>query len=163
MADLFVASEIVAMNVTEEKNGYEYYTALAQSAQTQKLREAARRIAQQEKRHEERFQKWLSEMDEHEPFESYPGEYDAYVKTLLENRTFPGDEAARRMASEAATDLEAVEIALQMEKNTLLLLQELRRHIQEKDLAFVDATVREEEDHLIQLSELKKDLEKRQR
>ena len=158
MANLFVASEIIAMNVTEEKNGYEFYQALSQSAHSQKLREAASRIAKQEKRHEERFRKWLDELEPHQPNESYPGEYDAYVKALLRNKTFPDDEAARKMALEAETDLSAVEIALQMEKNSLLLLQELRKHVPEKDLAFVDATVREEEDHLAQLTDLREEL-----
>ena len=158
MANLFLASEIVAMNVTEEKNGYEFYTALCKTARSQKLRETAARIAQQEKRHEERFRKWLDELEPHEPTESYPGEYDAYVKALLRNKTFPDEEAARKMAQEAETDLRAVEIALQMEKNTLLLLQELRKHVPEKDLAFVDATVREEEDHLAELTDLRDQL-----
>jgi rubrerythrin len=160
MANLFLASEIVAMNVTEEHNGYEFYQALSRSAKTQELREAASRIAQQEKRHEERFRKWLAELEPHQPVESYPGEYDAYVKALLRHRTFPDEDAARKMALEAETDLRAVEVALQMEKNTLLLLQELRKHCPERDLAFVDATVREEEDHLIELTELRDQLSK---
>ncbi|NOZ56580.1 MAG: ferritin family protein [Calditrichaeota bacterium] len=159
MANLFVASEIVAMNVTEERNGYEFYKALAATAKTQKLREAARRIAEQEKRHEERFRRWLDELGEHQPTESYPGEYDAYVKALLSNTTFTDEEAARKAAEGAETDARAVEIALQMEKNTLLLLQELRKHIPEKDLKLVDETVREEEDHLVELSQLKDELQ----
>ncbi len=159
MADLFVASEIVAMNVTEERNGYEFYKALAATAKTQKLREAARRIAEQEKRHEERFRRWLDELGEHQPTESYAGEYDAYVKALLSNTTFTDEEAARKAAERAETDARAVEIALQMEKNTLLLLQELRKHIPEKDLKLVDETVREEEDHLVELSQLKDELQ----
>ncbi|MDZ7373295.1 MAG: ferritin family protein [candidate division KSB1 bacterium] len=158
MANLFLASEIVAMNVTEERNGYEFYKALASSAKSSRLREAAERIAQQEKRHEERFRKWLTELEPHHSVESYPGEYDAYVRALLRNRTFPDDAAARKMATEAQSDLQAVELALQMEKNTLLLLQELRKHCPEQDLAFVDATVREEEDHLIELTEIREQL-----
>ena len=158
MANLFVASEIVAMNATEEHNGYEFYKALAESAKTQKLREAAKRIAEQEKRHEKRFQRWLDQLGEHEPTESYPGEYDAYLKALLSNTTFESEEAAREAATGAETDARAVEIALQMEKNTLLLLQELRKHVPEKDLQLVDETVREEENHLVELSQLKDEL-----
>ncbi len=161
MASLFIASEIVAMNVTEERNGYEFYKTLAANAKTQKLRDAARRISEQEKRHEQRFRRWLEELGEHQPVESYPGEYDAYVKALLSNTTFTDEEAARKAAAEAETDAKAVEVALQMEKNTLLLLQELRKHIPEKDLRLVDETVREEEDHLVELTQLRNELQGR--
>lgn len=158
MPNLFYASEILQMNVTEERNGAAYYQALSESAQTETLKEMAAQIAQQEKHHEERFASMLEGLDKPQIRESYPGEYDGYVRALLEDRAFPDDEAAAEMARSSGSDLEAVETALSMEQKTLLLLNELRKHVNPKEASYIDAAIDEEKAHLIQLTELKKKL-----
>ena len=158
MANLFFASEILEMNVTEERNGAAYYQALSESAQSQTLRDTAAQIAQQEKHHEERFKSMLEKLGKPPLRESYEGEYGAYVQALLDDKVFPDDEAAAEMAKSIKSDLEAVEIALSMEQKTLLLLGELRKHIDPKEVSYIDATIGEEQLHLVQLTALKDQL-----
>ncbi|MGQ9629344.1 MAG: ferritin family protein [bacterium] len=156
MANLFFASEILEMNVTEERNGAAFYQALSKSAKSKTLKDAAAQIAKQEKEHEERFKSMLEKLGKPSQPESYPGEYDAYVRALLEDKIFPDDKAAERMAKSAKSDLEAVNTALSTEQRTLLLLNELRKHVDPKEVSYVDATIEEEQSHLVQLTDLKK-------
>ena len=158
MANLFFTSEILEMNVTEERNGAAYYQALSESAQSLTLRDTAAQIAEQEKHHEQRFKSMLEKLKKPKPMESYPGEYNAYVQALLDDKIFPDDKAAQEMARSARSDLEAVNTALSMEQKTLLLLNELRKHVNPKEISYVDATIEEEQAHLVQLTDLKKKL-----
>ncbi len=153
MANLFYANEIVKMNITEEQNGAAYYMALSESARSKKLRETAARIAEQERHHEQLFTELLEKLGEPDVHESYPGEYDAYVKALLAYKIFPDPAAAASMAREK-TDAEAVKLAIQTERNTLLLLEELRKHVPAAQRQYVDLTIREEQQHLTDLNAL---------
>ena len=158
MANLFYASEILEMNVTEERNGAAYYQALSESAQSPILRDTAAQMARQEKNHEKRFASMLKELEKPNVRESYPGEYDAYIQALLDEKIFPDDEAAEAMARSAESDMEAVETALSMEQKTLLLLNELRKHVHPNETSYIDATIEEEQSHLVQLTDLRKKL-----
>jgi len=110
-------------------------------------------IAQQEKMHEKRFAELLEQVEAREPEESYPGEYEAYLNNLMRNKMFPDGEAAQN-AARNKSDKEAVEFALQAEHATLNLLNELRKHIDPRDLEVVDLTIDEEKGHIDQLNDL---------
>jgi rubrerythrin len=158
MANLFVASEILEMNVAEERNGAAYYAALSESAQNEKLRKAAAEISQQEKNHEKRFIDLLDQVRQREPEESYPGEFDAYIKPLMGNRMFPDEEAARK-AAKSKSDADAVKLALKTEEATLNLLNALKKHIEPDEMKYVNLTIQEEEDHVTRLNEILQELE----
>lgn len=157
MANLFFANEIIKMNIQEEHNGAIYYNALSESARNDFLRKRAGDIAKQELVHKQRFQELLDKIGEPERFETYPGEYEGYIDALLQNKMFPNEDAARKSA-QSKSDLEAVEFAMQTERNTLLLLNELRKHIDDRDLKYVDITIEEEQEHLVQLNNIRQRL-----
>ncbi len=150
MANLFLAHEIVAMNVTEEHNGAAFYEALAQSAESAALRTAAAVIARQERTHEERFARLAESLEQQPSAESYAGEYEAYVEQLWQNKMFTDEQDAIDTAT-SLDDLAAVEFAMQTEEATLNLLRQLVREIDPRDLPVVQETITEEEAHLDQL------------
>lgn len=153
MANLFFASEIVKMNITEEKNGAAYYTSLSNSAKSKALRKEAARIAEQEKMHEKLFTELSERLGEPTVDETYPGEYQQYVDALLNRKIFPDEDSAVKMASEKS-DVDAVNLAIETERNTLLLLEELRKHVPDNELKYVDETINEERQHLIDLNKI---------
>ena len=157
MANLFVASEILEINIAEEKNGVAYYGTLANSAKSEVLRKAAAEIAAQEKTHEKRFTELLEKVREREPQETYPGEFDAYIKALMGNKMFDNEENARETAK-SKSDVDAVKLAIQTEEATLKLLHELKKHVEKDELKYVLLTIEEEEDHVTQLNEILKAL-----
>ncbi len=158
MANLFLASEILEMNISEEKNGAIFYQTLSETAKSKKVREVAAEIAKQEQMHEKRFMELLEEVEERHPQESYPGEFDAYVNNLLRNKMFPDEKAARTKAQNKS-DKEAVEFALNTEHATLNLLNELKKHVDPKELKVINLTIEEEKDHINRLTDLLKELE----
>jgi rubrerythrin len=153
MANLFVASEILEINIAEERNGAAYYGALAHSAKSKVLREAAAEIAAQEKTHEKRFTELLEQVRQREPQETYPGEFDAYIKALMGNKMFDSEENARETAS-SKSDTEAVKLAIETEEATLKLLNALKEHVDKDELTYVLQTIEEEEEHVTRLNEI---------
>ncbi|MBN2355815.1 hypothetical protein JXO59_06855 [candidate division KSB1 bacterium] len=153
MANLFLASEIMEMSIIEERNGAAFYAALADATSNEKLREAAAAIAAQEKMHELRFTKMHEQLEQSEPSESYPGEYDAYIQSLLRNKMFSDEEDAISSASNM-NEKEAIEFALRTEQAALNLYHELQKHIDQRDLDAIQETITEEENHVTQLQEL---------
>jgi rubrerythrin len=150
MANLFLAHEIIAMNVIEERNGAAYYQALSETCESHALRTAAADIAKQEKAHEERFARLAETLEQPESAESYAGEYEAYIEQLWENKMFTDEQDAVDTAA-SLDDLTAVEFAMQTEEATLNLLRQLVKQIDPRDMAVVEETITEEEGHLEQL------------
>jgi rubrerythrin len=150
MANLFLAREIIAMNVTEEHNGAAFYEALAQTAESQALRSAAADIARQERVHEERFARLAESLEQPDPAESYAGEYEAYIEQLWQNKMFTDEQDAIDTAA-SLDDLTAVEFAMQTEEATLNLLRQLIQQVDSRDQKIVQETIAEEEGHLDQL------------
>jgi rubrerythrin len=157
MANLFLASEILEMNVTEERNGAAFYLALSESAKSNKLRLAAATIAEQEKMHEQRFARLLQETEQRNPDESFPGEYDAYLQSLIRYKMFSDEEDARA-AAVSQSDTEAVKFALTTEQATLGLLNELIRHVDSNEKKVVNLTIEEENQHVAQLKSLLREI-----
>ncbi len=153
MANLFLAAEILEMNVIEERNGAAFYQQLAETASHAVVKKQAADIALSEKHHEALFVNMLAGLEKPEPRESYPGEYDAYVLALLKNKSFADEEDARQKAGRWS-DREALEYALKVEEATLTLLRELSRHIDAKESALVQVTIDEEENHVRVLQDL---------
>ena len=152
---LFKVSEIVQMAIEEEHNGVLFYNALEACARNETLKEAAKRLAAQEKGHEKRFAEMRDRLGAYQPAESYPGEYANYMNALMGGKTFPNEEAAVRLAQEAGGDVQAVDTALLFEKNTLLFLGEMRKLVPERDRATVDELIDEEREHLVDLSNIR--------
>ncbi len=153
MANLFLASEILEINVEEERNGAAFYSALAEKSENKLVKSAARDIASQERMHEKRFQDLLDRVEFRESDEQYPGEFSAYIDALKGNRIF-NDPAHAEETAQSVSDVEALQLALKTEYATLKLLRELRRHIDEQEAQYVDLTIEEEEDHVHQLNQL---------
>jgi rubrerythrin len=153
MANLFLASEILEINVEEERNGAAFYTALAEKSKNKLVKSTAEDIAKQERMHEKRFQDLLGRVEHRESEEQYPGEFTAYIDALKGNRIFNDPEHAEETAKNVS-DIEALQLALKTEYATLKLLRELRRHIDEGEVQYVDLTIEEEETHVNQLNQL---------
>jgi rubrerythrin len=153
MGGLFQVSELVDMAISEEHQGTIFYQALEQRAQTPLVREAARRFAEEERGHERAFAAMRENVASYLPNESYPGEYEDYVKALLDGRTFPDEQQAVALAC-TGTDADALRIAIRFEKNSLLFFSEMRVLVPDDPRAVMDELIEEERRHLVDLSRL---------
>jgi len=65
---------------------------------------------------------------------------------------------AVKMAGRCASDAEALDLASRFERDTLVLLNEMRAMVGPKDKAVVDEITREEQAHLVTLAEARRNL-----
>ncbi len=156
MANLFSASELINIAIREEVTGGTYYRAIAERAVTDELKEFALETADMEDAHAEKFRKLLAEVGDYKPVgEQYEGEYQDYLAYLLEGRIFPLGADGVALAERQENDLAAVETAAEMEKNTLLLYQELLRFVPQRQQDVLEAIMDEERQHLMMFTRFK--------
>ena len=157
MANLFQVSEIVNIGVEDEVSGGALYQALAEGTGSAALKSFYTAMVEKERVHEKRFRDLLAQVEGHTIHESYAGEYQAYLRALLDARAFPTAAAAVKKARAAADDRAALDLALQMEKDTLVLFQEIVKLVPERHRPMVQGIIAEERSHVVELSsELRK-------
>lgn len=156
MAELFEVAELIKVAVEDERSGVAFYSRLAEKSAT--LRPVFAQLAEEEKYHLKRFQEMLDRFGGHSPREEYPGEYMEYLRTLTETRAFPDAATAMKMAGDCASDADALALAGRFERDTLILMNEMRRLVNAKDAAVVDELAAEEQGHLVTLAAARKQL-----
>jgi len=159
MSPLFDVTELVQMGVEDERTGVAFYSVLAEKTADAELRQQYADLAEQERHHQKRFEQMLEDLGNVQATETYPGEYIAYLRAMLDSRALPDEATAQRMANERADDPAAsLDLALRFERDTLVLMNELRGMVPEKDRGTVDELAREEQGHLVVLARAKEKL-----
>ena len=158
MPDLFSARELIDVAIREEQTGATYYRALAEKTESEELKEFALQVAEMEDEHERKFRDLLSRVGEYTPTgESYSGEYESYMSYLIEGRIFPTGQDGVEMARRQASDLEAVETAMAMERNTLLFYSEMLKFVPVNDRPLLEEIMEEERQHVTDFARYKAD------
>ena len=152
MANLFQAKEIVNIGVEDEVSGGALYQALAEKTQNPTLKSFYQAMVEKERIHEEKFRDLLKAVEGHAIHETYAGEYEAYLRALLDARAFPTAAVATEKARAARGDRAGLDLALQMEKDTLTLFVEIVKLIPERHRPVVQGIIEEERSHLVELS-----------
>jgi rubrerythrin len=158
MTEVLKVGEMVQMGVEDERTGLAFYRELAKTARSEVVRKAATRFGDMEEVHLKAYTVMLKDVEGYEPRESYTGEYLAYLQALLRGKLFPPEEEAIRMVRDAKSDRAAVEMAIQFERNTLLLFNEIVKFLPPKDQSIVAKLIAEEQLHVTQLTGLLRDL-----
>lgn len=153
------AEEILEIAIEAERQGAAFYERLADSAQDERVKEECRRLVTFEREHEKTFRRLLGQRDVQQALDSLQpsqssDEYREYFSALVHSNMLPDEEAARRLAEEAASEADAVTIALQMEKNTILFYQELQ-NLLGQEAGVLQTILDEERSHVYELNELK--------
>ncbi|MFH1006621.1 MAG: ferritin family protein [Candidatus Latescibacterota bacterium] len=157
MGILFSGSEVADLCIEIEKNGAAFYHALGESTKEEAVRKLSHYLEGEEKRHQGIFEKLRNALKGYLPVESYPGEYDLYMKALADERVFTTDAVVRKMAGKVENDLEALTVAIGFEKDSILFLYEMKNLVPDSEYETIDTLVQEEKSHLRQLSQFKKE------
>jgi rubrerythrin len=157
MSEQFEITELVQVGVEDERTGVAFYGALAKKMKNPQLQKLFANLSEQERYHQKRFEQMLADLGGLKPgHEEYPGQYMAYLRTLTNDRAFPDQQTAMLAAANCASDAAAVELATRYERDTLMLMNEMKTLVPEKDKPVVDELAREEQVHLVMLSEAKR-------
>lgn len=155
MAGIFSGSEIAQLGIQIEKNGRDFYNAMARKVKNPSASEILKFLSGEEERHISVFQKILDSVEKYEPAEVYPGEYFAYMNALAGEYVFTQENKGEEAAGAIASDKEAVETGIRAEKDSIIFYEGMKRVIPKKDLGIINELISQEQGHLRQLIELK--------
>jgi len=158
MVNIFRGSEIVELGIQIEKNGRDFYSTLVKQSKNQKAKETFKYLAGEEEKHIAIFQNILDSVHKYEPPETYPGEYFAYMNALASDYVFTQKEKGKEIAKRTRSDKEAINLGIGFEKDSILFYEGMRKVVPPYDHKIVNELISQEQDHLRQLSNLKKNL-----
>lgn len=151
MSILFSASEVVTMAIEIEKNGLDFYNALAARATDEKSKELYTYLANEEVKHKLTFQKMLDNLKNMELTAADEEEYNHYLKALTSSRVFKSNQSAEELLDELKDEKAAIEFAINAEKDSILFYYELLDQAFDEDRASIERVIKEEKVHLAKL------------
>jgi len=160
MGIFFSGIELTKIAIGIEKNGAVFYDSLANSIRDVTAKETYRDLARKERDHIEIFHNMLEQAGDYQPPENYTEEYELYLKALVDSAVFSNDTVAREMAQKANNDVEAIQIGIGAEKDSILFYSEMRDLVRKPDREIIDRIIAEEKSHLRHLIDLKKGFSK---
>ena len=158
MAITFSGSELINIAIGIERRGIAFYDTMARSTENAEARNIFQYLADMERMHIRIFQGMLGEADKYQPPESYAGEYAAYLQALVDSAVFTDDSITSEMATQLSSDIEAMELAIGAEKDSILFYYAMKEIMPQRAQPTVNKIITEEKSHLRELSELKKKL-----
>jgi len=154
----FTIREVLEQAVQTEKLGYQFYTAMvARFKGDDKFVKLFGTLAEKELRHEKTYAEMRDMVGDEEP-EGWE-EMSHYLRAIVESEFFMGKNKALPSMDGIKTINDAVNYAVNFEKETLLYFYGVRDAVREKEL--VDEIINEEKSHLRWLSAFKNVLVKR--
>jgi rubrerythrin len=154
----FFAKEVMEAAVQVEKNGQLFYQKMSQQALAPGARKVFSYLADKEKEHILDLERLAGRLPD--PPETWEREeFTMYMSDLAAEHVFRTDGSGEASAAAVRADVEAVDLGVRFEKDTILFLQEFRQLVRKGDRELVDQLVGWEKDHLVRLVRLKWELE----
>lgn len=154
--DNFNASEIYQFAIKIEENGEAFYTRMLDKIEDEKVIKLFKELAAEEVKHKITFQKLLSGFESYVPEDSYVEEYFQYLKAYAENLVFNFNNFDAAV-EKVNTIEDAFRFAIGKELDTIAYFREMKEIVPEKEQDKVEAIIKEEREHVVRLSEAKKE------
>ncbi|MBI5642885.1 MAG: ferritin family protein [Deltaproteobacteria bacterium] len=154
----FTGKEVLAMAVRIEENGLKFYTDAGKESKNKDIKALFKTLAEEEGHHIKVFQdlkKLLGTEAAAEEFDSSAEDAALYLKALADTEVFTSPSGGKKLGREAGSEEEVLNIAIGMEKDSILFYYEIQRMIREKDKKVIEELIEQEKDHLRKLTELK--------
>jgi rubrerythrin len=157
----FSGSEVIAMAIRIEENGLKFYSDAAKATKIPRLQELFKFLAQEETRHVSAFSEIKDSIPEDavaEGFDPYIAEATLYLKAMADTEVFTHPNEGKLLANKIFDEEGALDLAIDMEKDSLLFYYEMRNMIREKDVHVIDSLIEQEKEHLKKLTAHKEEL-----
>lgn len=147
----FSTKEVVEQAVQTEKLGYQFYTAMAERfKKDEDLKKLFDFLATKELQHEKIFSELMNKVSESEKEPEGWEDVAQYLRAIVESEFFLGKNKSLPSLEHVKTVADAVDFALNFEKETLLYFHILRDMVKEKEL--IEEIINEERSHVVWLS-----------
>ncbi|MCK4756318.1 ferritin family protein [candidate division WOR-3 bacterium] len=152
---LFEPSEVFQFAIRIEENGEKFYRQMVQKFEDPKVKELFSYLANEEIKHKKTYEEMVSKIEKYEPFETFPGEYFAYLRAYADKIIFTRKEFDEEIAK--IKDINAaLDYAINAELNSILYYQEVKNLVSENQRSTIDKIIEEERRHFVKLSEIKR-------
>jgi len=152
---LFEPSEIFQFAIRIEENGEKFYRQMAQKFEDPKVQELFSFLANEEMKHKKIYEEMVSKIEKYEPFETFPGEYFAYLRTYADKIIFTQKKFDEEIAN--IKDISAaINYAINAELDSVLYYQEIKNLVPENQRKIIEGIIEEERRHFVKLSEIKR-------
>jgi rubrerythrin len=161
MSIVFSNDELLNIAIGIERRGMTFYDIMAKSTDNEIARAIFEGLVEMEREHITIFEDMMDKTDMQPAPESSRQEYSDYIRALVDNAVFTDDMITSEMATQADSDIKAVELAISAEKDSILFYYELKDLMPPKALPVIKRVIAEEKLHLQQLTDVKKRLQAR--
>lgn len=153
MAKTFSIEEIVEMAVKIEEDGAAFYKTLAELSKNKSAKEIFGYLQGEEKEHAAAFQSIYKEMTQKNFIKAFPNEEaNIYLHLLVEMRLFKNQKEAEDTARKMRSEQEAIDVALNVEKDTILFYYEIIDGVDEEAKEVVKKLIEQEKNHIRRLT-----------
>jgi len=158
MSIVFSGGDLINIAIDIERRGIMFYDIMAKSTDNEDARAVFEELAEMEREHIKIFEDMLGEADKHQSREASSTGYSEYLQALLDDAVFTDDMITSEMATQADSDIKALELGMRAEKDSILFYYEMKDIMPRRTVPIIDRIIAEEKTHLQQLSEIKKKL-----
>jgi rubrerythrin len=155
METSYTAKDVIEMAIQAKERGAELYLVLARNSENYHVGQLFTELAKDEHRHKMQIEKWLADLGDKKREEAYPGEWALYLKALVDSNTFSCDEAKKQALERTISEEEALQAGINFEKDFMLFLHDLKRHVRAEGEEVIDRLIDEEIKHLGDMFHLK--------
>lgn len=154
MGTFVTARELFDIAQGIERNGAAFYSSVAEAVKDDKAKGIYRRLAADEEQHLATFAGMLSGGD-YSLGDALTEEHDSYMKALIDTSVFQDEASARLAARKASGAVEAIDIGIRAEKDSILFYSQVEGLVRRQDREAVTKIIDEERRHLQVLLALK--------
>ena len=155
----FNAEELMEMAIQTERNGKDYYAAMANKSDNQAVKDIFNYLGREEQSHLDLFvtirNKFAaSKTDSFNIADEYnTPDMMNYLKAMFDGKVFPNLLSHAELAAEIQTDEQAVYHAIGFEKDTILFFSEILGLLgqQDENYALIQELIRQEKIHIARL------------
>jgi rubrerythrin len=155
MKEKYSGCEVVELAIEIERNGRDFYSVLHDKAGKDDLKEILEYLTAAEDDHIKVFKSIFADGCEREPGEAYNEEYYSFMNALAGQYVFTRKGKGREMAENIANIVDALNMAIGFEKDSILFYQSMVKVVPAKDRDKVESIIEEEKKHLLKLCEFK--------
>ena len=155
---VFTATEVCDLGIEKEKKRRDFYGLAAERFTDEELRDLFTRLRNWEEQHIEKFRQIRANTEGLELVESYPGELEAYMQALVDEKLYRHVTPAQ-FGEFVKTPLDAIWYGIDFEKDAILFFQEVLPYADSPSKDVIQKLIDEEKQHIVYLVRLKKKYE----
>lgn len=152
----FKPSEIAKIGMKIEENGLAFYRALAEQMGEPEAKALFDFMAGEEAQHYKTFEALSDKLDGYNVPSGFEDDYEDYMRDLANGSVFATDVDPVEMAKGIETVVEAIDLALGFEKDSVLFYLQFKKMVPEEEKFGVEAIIDEEQKHIYRLLTVKK-------